>query len=217
MVNVTEDYRILDLQIENLKNIFDIDLKDIIVVVGYKEQLITENYPELSFVCNDDYEVTGTAKSLLKGMKLVENNDLLWINGDVVFDPDILNLVLDNIEHNIVVVDNKYSREVEIKYDVDDQGFVKEVSKDIENSRGELIGINLIKKQAIPLFISNLESSDDLDYFDKAIQKTINDGHKFVPLNIQNRFSIEIDYIHELKTAKKWVDNEYLRKSTKIK
>jgi L-glutamine-phosphate cytidylyltransferase len=207
MVNVTADYRILDLQIKNFKNVLDIDLKDIIVVVGYKKELITENYPELSFVCNEDYESTGTAKSLLKGAKLAINNDLLWINGDVVFDPDILNMIVKNKDHNVVVVDNKYSREVEIKYNIDNQGFVKDVSKDMENSIGELIGINLIKKDAIPQFIYNLELSDDLDYFDRAIQKTIKDGHKFIPLNIGDKFSIEIDYIHELETAEKWVND----------
>ena len=93
MVNVIEDHTILDLQIENLK-LLDISLKDIILVVGYKKDLIIERYPELSFVYNEDYNNNCTAKSLLKGIEAIENDDVLWMNGDIVFDGDIINLLI---------------------------------------------------------------------------------------------------------------------------
>lgn len=204
IVNVTMDHNILDLQIENLK-LLDINLKDIILVVGYKKELIIERYPELSFVYNEDYKNNCTAKSLLKGIEAIENDDVLWMNGDIVFDRDIINLLIKNKDQNIVLVDNKHTRQEEIKYNVDSDGFVKEVSKNVKNSMGELIGINLVKKYTLPTLIRNLQISDELDYFDTAIQKTINNGFKFRPINIQDKFSIQIDYPYELETAKRWV------------
>jgi len=207
IANITANYTILDLQIESLRKILNINLEDIIVVVGYKKQLIMEKYPELSFISNNDYQNTGTAKSLLKGLQDVQNSDVLWINGDVVFDSDVLNQLIKNKEYNVVMADNRHSRKEEIKYSIGDDGFIKEVSKNVKNSLGELIGINLVKEHTLPAFISNLEKSADLDYFDKAIQKTIEEGFKFIPLNIGNRFSIEIDYPHELEIAQEWVEN----------
>ena len=207
LVNITDDYTILDLQLKNLRRKLNIDYKDIIVVVGYRKELIMERWPELTFVTNAYYKNTCTAKSLLKGLETVENNDVLWINGDVVFDMNIINSILENKDQNIVIVNNKQIGKEEIKYNTNSEGFVKDVSKNVKNSFGELIGINFVNKDTLPVFISNLEMSDDLDYFDKAIQRTIKDGFKFIPVDIQNKFTIEIDYPHELETAKEWVKN----------
>ena len=209
MVHLNEDYTILDLQIKNLRKVLGVDLKDIIMVVGYKKQIIMEKYPELTFVHNDDYQTTCTAKSLLKGLEGIENDDVLWINGDVVFDSDILDLIVKNRDHNILMVTNKYYRESEIKYNINHQGFVKEVSKNLKNGLGELIGMNLVKKNVLPSLISNLKESENIDYFDISLQKTINDGFKFIPIDIKNIFSIEIDYQNELEIAQNWVENNY--------
>ena len=210
MVNITAEYTILDLQIQNLRKMLEVKLDDIIVVAGYKKQLIKKRYPDLSFVYNDDYHNTCTAKSLLKCLEIVENSDVLWINGDVVFESDILNLIIENKENNLVLVDNKHTRKAEIKYTVDEDGFLKKVSKNLKNGIGELIGINFVKQHTLPILVSNLERSADLDYFDRALQETIKDGFKFIPINIQNRFSIEIDYPYELETAKKWAEQNLL-------
>lgn len=40
-------------------------------------------------------------------------------------------------------------------------------------------------------------------------KKTINDGFKFIPIDIKNIFSIEIDYQNELEIAQNWVENIY--------
>lgn len=92
---------------------------------------------------------------------------------------DILNLLAKNKAHNVVRVDNRNFREM--KYSVDGDGSLKEVSDNVNEGMGELIGINLVKKQALFALISNLEKSGDFDYFDNAIQRTINDGFKFIP------------------------------------
>jgi choline kinase len=209
VVEILDDITILDLQIENLMRTLKVNLKDIIIVVGYKKDLITNRYPELTFAYNDSYYKTGTAKSLLEGLKQVDNDDVIWINGDVVFDSDILDLIIENQNSNLVMVDNSNVRDIEIKYNMNEEGNVKQVSKDIENGIGELIGINFIKKDCLPTFISNLERSDDTDYFDRAIQLTINSGFNFTPLEIKDKFSIEIDHLDELELAQDWLRENF--------
>lgn len=86
--------------------------------------------------------------------------------------------------------------ESELKYNLNKDGCINEVAFNIKNPIGELIGIKFIKKEFSDSLIQNLEKSDDEDYFDIALQMTINDGIKFF---------VEIDYPEELVEAKKFI------------
>ena len=206
IVKLTDRLTILDLQINYLKKELNINLNDIYLVVGYKKDLIEKKYPNLNFVYNKDYKNTGTAKSLLKGLKSINNEDVIWINGDVVFESNILSLIKKNIENNLVCVRNDYTRKSELKYTINTEGYIDEISFNINNGIGEAIGINLIKKDNLKRFSCFLEKSEDFDYFDKALQRIIQENVDFLPLNIQDNFTIEIDYPNELEIAKKFVE-----------
>ena len=58
---------------------------NIIAIVGYKKDLIMESFPNLLYVYNNFYDTTNTSKSLLAGLIKIENEDVVWLNGDVVF------------------------------------------------------------------------------------------------------------------------------------
>lgn len=59
----------------------------ITAVVGFKLDLIIEAMSDISFVYNEIYDSTNTSKSLLKALRLSGPGGVLWLNGDVVFDP----------------------------------------------------------------------------------------------------------------------------------
>ena len=108
LVEVIENITIMDLQIKNLIQI--VDLEDIIVVVGFKGNLIFKKYRDLNFSYNKDYFNTNTAKSLLNGIKQL-NEDVLWLNGDIVFEPSILDMMDFNNENMICVNNESVSEE----------------------------------------------------------------------------------------------------------
>ena len=60
------------------------------IVVGYKLEHIIEAFPDASFVYNEQYDQTNTSKSLLRALKSSKDGGVLWMNGDVVFDPEAL-------------------------------------------------------------------------------------------------------------------------------
>ena len=67
-------------------------------VVGFKLDLVIEAMPDISFVYNEVYDSTNTSKSLLKALQLSQPGGVLWLNGDVVFDPQVLPLIQEHIE-----------------------------------------------------------------------------------------------------------------------
>src|SRR5690349_23527151 len=67
-------------------------------VVGLKLDLVIEAMPDISFVYNEVYDSTNTSKSLLKALRLSQPGGVLWLNGDVVFDPQVLPLIQEHIE-----------------------------------------------------------------------------------------------------------------------
>lgn len=74
------DYTIIDHQLENLEQ----HRSSVVAVVGFKKDLIQERHPELLYVYNPRYDQTNTSQSLLCALKHFHNEDVLWINGDVV-------------------------------------------------------------------------------------------------------------------------------------
>jgi choline kinase len=100
VLEIAKNTTILDIQLRNLSTISSID--DVIVVVGFRSELITQKYSGLSFIYNDRYDRTNTAASLLLALEKTNEDDILWLNGDVVFDRDILRLIQQNPDHNLM-------------------------------------------------------------------------------------------------------------------
>lgn len=205
MVELGEGLTILDLQVKFLREKLELD--DVIVVVGYKKELIMERYPDLSYVYNSRYRDTNTSKSLLGGLKTVgKRSDVIWLNGDVVFEPRILELVREKLDDNLICVNNSEISEEEVKYTLDHGGFILEISKEVRDALGEAVGINFIKKEYLDVLISSLEECQDQDYFEKGVEMALSRGVKFKPLDIEDNFCVEVDFPEDLKQAKKFVE-----------
>ena len=207
LVNIFGEKNILDYQLENLSKHIPTD--NSYVVVGYKKELIMEQHPELTFVYNERYSQTNTAKSLLKALRKVKRGDVLWLNGDVVFDeaviPKILNKSISS-NKSCVFVDNKRCGEEEVKYDIDKSGDISLISKEVKNAKGEALGINLVLEKDIPFLIKNLEQVAEQDYFEKAVENIIiNERTKFTPVDSNGLFCQEIDFPEDLETVQRYL------------
>jgi len=192
---------ILDTQLENLKACFSTD--DIILVVGYRKESIMDAHPELAYVYNNRYATENTAKSLWKALRKV-HEDVLWINGDVVFHPSILKPLLDENRTCMVVNSGKVGEE-EVKYRTDDQGRIVEVSKQVANAQGEALGINLFKGNDAMHLCDYLERCHDKDYFEKGIETAIQEGMTVWSHPIDAALCTEVDFPEDLEKANKMI------------
>jgi len=189
---------ILQNQIKNLTRYLDIN--DIVIVVGFKKELIMEAFPDLIFVYNDYFDTTNTSKSLLKALNKVKDEDVLWINGDVVYDHRIIGRLLRH-KDSCMAVNRAACGEEEIKYQTGKDGAIVSVSKQVKEALGEAVGINLIRAKDLVVFKSSLMECENQDYFERGIEIAISKGLKIYPVDISDLGCVEVDFIEDLQRA----------------
>ena len=198
---------IMEQQIDNLQQVFGADVR-ITTVVGFKLDLILEAFPDVTYIYNEAYDQTNTNRSLLKALRLSTEGGVLWMNGDVVFDPQVLEKVSDLMEADtsFICVDTAAVGDEEVKYTVDDDGYVDELSKQVVNARGEAVGINFVSASDKTTLIDRLSECSDADYFERGIELAIShDSMRVIPVDIGEFFAVEVDFEEDLTRA-----NEYL-------
>jgi choline kinase len=174
------------------------------IVVGFKLEAIIERFPEATFVYNEFFDQTNTSKSLLKALQASGDGGVLWLNGDVVFDPQVLVRVTEQINANqsFVVVNQSKVSDEEVKYTLDADAFIRELSKQVVGGLGEAVGINFVAGQDKAALIKRLIEVDDQDYFERGIELAIDsDGLRFKAVDISDLYAVEIDFAEDLDRA----------------
>ena len=205
LTELSDGRTIMGQQIDNLKFAFG-DNYRLSIVVGFKLEAIIEHFPDASFVYNEVYDSTNTSKSLLKALKQSHHGGVLWMNGDVVFDGKILTKVLPHIEadQSFVVVNKARVADEEVKYTLDKNGFIEQLSKTVPDGLGEAVGINYVSSRDKAVLISRLEQVADNDYFERGIELAIeHDSIQVVPVDISEFLAIEVDNSDDLERVNK--------------
>ena len=193
---------IMQQQMDNLIGAFA-DVR-ITTVVGFKLELILEAFPNVAYVYNEAYDQTNTNRSLLKALRLSADGGVLWMNGDVVFDPAVLERVKPLIadEQSFICVNTAVVGEEEVKYTVDADGYVRDLSKTVVDALGESVGINYISATDKARLITRLAECEDLDYFERGLELMIaKDGAQVLPFDIKDLFAVEVDFEEDLSRA----------------
>jgi choline kinase len=201
-----EDGRtIMHQQVQSLQNTFGKKLR-LTVVVGFKLEQILEHIPNASFVYNENYDQTNTSKSLVKALQNSAKGGVLWMNGDVVFDPQILEELRYHIKRDVsfIAVDVARVSDEEVKYTVDDDGHIAQLSKTVAGhlAKGEAIGINYVSSKDKKKLIKRLREVDEQDYFERAVELTIQkDALTWHPVDISAFYAVEVDSPEDLMRA----------------
>lgn len=193
---------IMKQQMDNVLGAFD-DVR-ITTVVGFKLELILEEFPDVAYVYNENYDRTNTNRSLLKALRQSAPGGVLWMNGDVVFDARVLERVKDLIaaEQSFICVNTAVVGEEEVKYTVDSDGYVDRLSKTVTDALGESVGINYVGAGDKAQLIARLAECDDSDYFERGIELMIEkDRTRVVPFDIRDLFAVEVDFEEDLSRA----------------
>lgn len=200
---LTDGRTIMRQQVDNLSKAFGDELR-IMTVIGFKLELIIESFPNNLYVYNEAYDQTNTNRSLLKALRLSGPGGVLWMNGDVVFDPRVLERVKEHIDRDesFVCVNTAVVGEEEVKYRIDSHGLISELSKQVVDALGESVGINFVADKDKADLISGLEACEDSDYFERGIEITIERNKtKFIPIDISDLYAVEVDFEEDLTRA----------------
>jgi CDP-glycerol glycerophosphotransferase len=190
-------------QIDALREVFGPDV-DVTVVVGYRAKKVMRHSPDVRFAYNPDYASTNTSKSLLKALGTTRAGGVLWMNGDVVFDPAVLEHALELIraDQSFVCVDTSSVGDEEIKYTLDVNGYIRELSKTVVDGLGEAVGINYVSSADKAVLLDHLALCGDQDYFERGIETAIEQhGLRVRTLDISAWSAVEVDFEADLERA----------------
>jgi len=197
---------ILGKQIENL---IKYGINDIIVVTGYLYNKIVDflnhKYPFVKTIVIPEYNSTNNMYSAYKAMNYLANTDFLMMNGDVFFDAEIINNLINCSSANAIAVQpNTYIEESMKVVAVNDR--VIHISKTIDPQYAYGVSIDLYKfspagsKRFFNIAAEYIEVFGEKKLWSEvALDKTL-DSIEFGICNVYNKW-IEIDNFEDLKKA----------------
>ena len=192
-------------------------IKEIVIVTGYLNNLIEdfvrEQYPDVnvSFIHNDIYDSTNNIYSLWLARPKADGEEILLLDSDLLYDPEIITRVLDTLAANILTLIRHDLGEEEMKV-VTDGGSecnITEISKTCSptDAIGESLGIEKMGKAYTSALYKELEpmmNQEHLEnvFYEKAFERLIPQGHTFKVLDVTDLFSCELDTIEDFQNAK---------------
>ncbi len=207
LTELSDGRSIMKQQFDNIHHAFGTSAK-VTIVVGYKLEHIIEAFPTASFVYNEQYDQTNTSKSLMRALRASGQGGVLWMNGDVVFDPEALVRAAKIVaaDRSFVSVNTEKVSDEEVKYTVDAEGYINRLSKTVKGGLGEAVGINYVARGDKAALIRQLLRVDDQDYFERGIELAIEqDKLRFEPVDISDLYAVEIDFAEDLERANLFV------------
>jgi choline kinase len=182
-----------------------------LIVVGYRSRQVVNEAERLlgdrvSFVVNPVYASTNTAYSLLLAIDKLRD-EFYYLNGDVLFDEEVLFRLEASSFNNALALDIKECGNEEVKIAMQSNrvmGLSKEVSPSIAS--GEFIGIakfdanfarDLYKSLDLVVNLNN----DRMAYFEKGVEFLLHE-HNVGAVEVSDLPSIEIDFPEDLEYAR---------------
>ncbi len=207
LTELADGRTIMRQQFDNIHHAFGNNAR-VTVVVGYKLEHIIEAFPESAFVYNEQYDQTNTSKSLMRALQASAPGGVLWMNGDVVFDPTALERAARLVarDQSFVSVNTDRVSDEEVKYTTDAEGYICKLSKTVTGGLGEAVGINYISRDDKAVLLRQLKRVGDQDYFERGIELAIEEDRLLVePIDISDLYAVEIDFAEDLERANLFV------------
>ncbi|MBC7723469.1 MAG: phosphocholine cytidylyltransferase family protein [Burkholderiaceae bacterium] len=207
LTELSDGRSIMQQQFDNIRHAFGTSAQ-VTIVVGYKSEHIIEAFPHASFVHNEQYDQTNTSKSLMRALRQSGPGGVLWMNGDVVFDPEALSRAAKSVarDQSFVSVNTEKVSDEEVKYTTNAEGYIRELSKTVKGGLGEAVGINYVARGDKAALIRQLARVDNQDYFERGIELAIDqDKLRFEPIDISDLYAVEIDFAEDLERANLFV------------
>lgn len=197
----------------SLESLTSRGFRDFVVVSGHGHEFLKEETESLSrkldfkytIIFNPDFEKKNNCSSVLLAIDHLDDHVLL-INSDVVYDPVILDEIVDKFDTSLVIDDYKQLTEESMKVFVKD-GYVTRINKalPIKESFGEYIGISILRKDILPALKKAMQKivaeTPHLFYedgYDLLFAKT-----PFKILSTKGKKWIEVDNHDDLAIARK--------------
>ncbi len=185
------------------------------VVVGFQDWMVKNflkrNFPSLdfTFIVNNQFDTTNNAFSLLMAREEIEGHELLLLDGDIVFDDELIPLLIKSPHQSCLAVRTNGSvGEEDVKVEVTDRKEIVRIGKEIAlaSAYGESIGIARFSRgNTTQLFITlekRIRTENRVnEFYESSFQEMIDGGSRMYAVDAGSCRSIEIDTVEDLHTA----------------
>lgn len=126
------------------------NIDKIIIAAGYKSEYykkLTKEYSNLKIIENKKYKTTGNMYSLYLLRRHLQE-DFILLEGDLIFEENIISLLLNSKDKNVTMIDTSISDKEDSLYVTTKKNELLNISKgkySLEKISGELIGISKLK------------------------------------------------------------------------
>lgn len=181
----------------------------ITTVIGYlghkvKEEL-SEKFSNVKFVFNENYESTNNLYSCLLALKSISHGGVIIVNGDCVYDDEIVTTMLSS-KVSAIAVDSSIYYDESMKVSVSDKT-VKNISKNIKNGPNVFTSIDLYYftendwKFLLEIMEEICASGNLGEWTEVAIDKLTKSKNVGI-VDFANKNWVEVDNVEDLDKAK---------------
>jgi choline kinase len=214
LIPVDGETTILDIA---LRNLAAVDLRDVVIVVGYAAGAVEERQAELekrhgvhlTLVHNDKAEIWNNAYSMWVARDHMTDG-VIMLNGDTVHPVSVEESLLAARGPQVLLAldTEKVLAEEEMKVQVDDEKSLTRITKvmDPASAYGEYIGASLIEGSAVAALADALQATWERDpdlYYEDGYQEFVNRGGVIATSPIPTGTSwVEVDNHADLERAR---------------
>jgi choline kinase len=198
-----------------IRSVFHAGIIHFTVVVGFQDWMIKNflkrNFPSLdfTFVVNNQFETTNNAFSLLMAREEIEGHELLLLDGDIVFDDEVIPLLIKSPHESCLAVRTRGTvGEEDVKVEVNDKHEILHIGKEIAaaSAYGESIGIAKFSRGETTRLFLTLEKrirteGRENEFYEASFQEMIDSGSRIHAVDAGSYRSIEIDTVEDLHSA----------------
>jgi len=184
-----------------------------VVVTGYLHEMMEEFIRSLGlqlpidFVHNPHFSTTNNNYSLWLAHDALNADPMLLLDADILFDPRVLLRLLEDPHANALVMRRSGALgDEEIKLELDAQGRVLRIGKEVESRKatGESLGIERFDASTTQqLFDVLARRRDRSEFYEASFQEIIDRGASIYAVDSGPYACIEIDTMEDLAAAEK--------------
>ena len=201
----------------SLEALKDNDINEVILVVGFLQEVIRRQFGQeyqglkITYVVNDQYQTTGSMASLAKARDAIGGSEVILLESDLLYDPEALAIILQAPFNDCFLVADVSQSGDEVYICVDNNYAIVELGKNIsdeskQGALGEMVGISRFSQDFLFLLFEKAEEDFQRgelnDHYEECAFSVSKQGHPLHALFCENLLWIEIDSEEDLRRAR---------------
>lgn len=151
----------------SIEKLIDSEIKEIILVTGHLDYFFEElkkKYPEIKTVKNEEYAVTGSMASFYCSRDLVGDDDILLLEGDLIYEKRALDILLSLEEKDAILLSEDKKMSDDYYVELSPENNINKITNnlsEINGNFGEWTGIQKVSNDLCKAMFKKFEDENN--------------------------------------------------------